>query len=97
MSRFLIFLLVIDATKHLWDKVATSNDYITPAFPNLTEIWVNSMTQKLLRQASQFQWRALFIWGIVIDGLVLPHLIQVGAANAWRDVKVGDAIIASSD
>ena len=28
------FPTVIDATKHLWDKVAISNDYITPAFPN---------------------------------------------------------------
>ena len=82
------FPMVIDAN-HLWDKIATSNDYITPAFPNLQNLGELYDTAAAGLTVSG----TLFIWGIV-DGLVLPHLIQVGEANAWKDVKVGDAIIA---
>ena len=82
------FPMVIDEN-HLWDKIATSNDYITPAFPNLQNLGELYDTAAAGLTVSG----TLFIWGIV-DGLVLPNLIQVGEANAWKDVKVGDAIIA---
>ena len=84
------FPTVIDATKHLWDKVAISNDYITPKFPNFKNL--GELYDTMLRQPHRS--RRLLSYGGVIDGLVLPHLIQVGEANAWKDVKVGDAIIA---
>ena len=82
------FPMVIDSNQ-LWDKIATSNDYITPAFPNL-----QNLGELYDTAAAGLTVSGTLLYGGLYDGLVLPHLIQVGAANAWKDVKVGDAIIA---
>ena len=57
---------------HLWDKVAISNDYITPKFPNF-KIWVNFM---ILSCCGSQKWALVYMG--VYDGLVLPHY------SSWR-------------
>jgi len=82
------FPTVIDSIQR-WEKVAISNNYITPKFPNLNNLGeLYDTTVAGITEDGK-----LFIWGVV-DGLVLPDIIQVGADKIWKDVKVGDAIIA---
>ena len=52
------FPTVIDSTK-TWDKVAISNDYITPKFPNLKKLGELYDT-KVLRITESGE---LYIWG----------------------------------
>ena len=85
------FPSLVESSTLRWEKVAISNNYTTPKFPNLNnlgEIYdpkVAGITED----------GDLYIWG-VIDGLMLPDKIQVGIGRTWKDVKVGDAIIALS-
>ncbi len=84
------FPKVIDSSLS-WEKVAMSNNYTTPKFPNLNnlgELYDTSV-------AGITTDGDLYIWGVV-NGLVLPNYIRVGVDKKWKDVKVGDAIIALS-
>ena len=38
----------------------------------------------------------LYVWG-VIEGLMTKNYVQVGNGKKWKDVKVGDAIIALAE
>lgn len=82
------FPMVIDATQ-TWEKIAVSNNYLTPKFPNL-----NNLGELYDTTAAGITTDGkLYVWGI-LDGYVLPDLIQMGSDRTWKDVKVGDAIIA---
>jgi len=82
------FPYVIDSLK-TWDKVAMSNNYSSPKFKNLNNLGeIYDTTVAGITTDGD-----LYIWGIV-EGLLLPNYIQVGTDRKWRDVKVGDAIIA---
>ncbi|MDB4062446.1 gliding motility-associated C-terminal domain-containing protein [Flavobacteriaceae bacterium] len=74
-----------------WERVAISNNFTSPKFPNPNGIGeVYDATAAGITEDGD-----LYIWG-VIDGLMLPDKIQVGSGRTWKDVRVGDAIIALS-
>ena len=74
-----------------WEKVAISNNYQHQNFQILNSLGeVYDTTAAGITEDGD-----LYIWG-VIDGLMLPDKIQVGSGRTWKDVKVGDAIIALS-
>ena len=83
--------VLIDSLKR-WEKIAISNNYETPRIPNINNLGeVFDTTVAGITEAGE-----LFIWGIV-DGLMLPNYIDVSNGRTWKDVKVGDAIIALAD
>jgi gliding motility-associated-like protein len=82
------FPVVIDSLLR-WDKVAISNNYDTPKIPNLNNLGTVFDTTA----AGITEDGALYVWG-VIDGLMLPNYVNVSNGRTWKDVKVGDAIIA---
>ena len=82
------FPTVID-TLLRWDKVAISNNYETPKIPNLNNVGTIFDTTA----AGITEDGKLYVWG-VIDGLMLPSYVDVSNGKTWKDVKVGDAIIA---
>lgn len=83
--------VLIDSLKR-WEKIAISNNYETPRIPNINNLGeVFDTTVAGITETGE-----LFIWGIV-DGLMLPNYIDVSNGRTWKDVKVGDAIIALAD
>jgi len=85
------FPSLVESNTLRWEKVAISNNFTSPKFPNPNGIGeVYDATAAGITEDGD-----LYIWG-VIDGLMLPDKIQVGSGRTWKDVKVGDAIIALS-
>ncbi|MDC3368682.1 gliding motility-associated C-terminal domain-containing protein [Flavobacteriaceae bacterium] len=82
---------VID-TSLRWDKVAISNNFANPKIPNINNLGeVYDTTAAGITEDGE-----LYIWG-VIDGLMLPNYLNVSNGMTWKDVRVGDAIIALAD
>ena len=75
-----------------WDKVAISNNFANPKIPNINNLGeVYDTTAAGITEDGE-----LYIWG-VIDGLMLPNYLNVSNGMTWKDVRVGDAIIALAD
>ena len=85
------FPTVIDSLKR-WSKIAISNNYKTPKIPNLNNLSeIFDTTVAGITEDGE-----LYVWG-VIEGLMAKNYVQVGIGKTWKDVKVGDAIIALAD
>ena len=75
-----------------WEKVAISDNFTTPKYPNLNNLDVIYDTTV----AGIDQDGKLYIWG-TIDGFIIASPLNVGASKTWVDIAVGDAIIAIAD
>jgi len=85
------FPTIIDSLKR-WEKIAISNNYKTPKIPNLNNLSeIFDTTVAGITENGE-----LYVWG-VIEGLMTKNYVRVGNGRAWKDVKVGDAIIALAD
>jgi hypothetical protein len=81
----------IDTTIN-WEKIAVSDNFTTPRYPNLNELDVIYDTTV----AGISQEGNLYIWGTV-SGVILFQPLEVGTSKTWVDVSVGDAIVAIAD
>ena len=75
-----------------WEKIAVSDNFTTPRYPNLNELDVIYDTSV----AGISQEGNLYIWGTV-SGVILFEPLEVGTGKTWVDVSVGDAIVAIAD
>ena len=72
--------------------MAISNNFENPKIPNINNLGeVFDTTAAGITEDGE-----LYVWG-VINGLMLPNYLNVSNGITWKDVKVGDAIIALAD
>ena len=75
-----------------WEKIAVSDNFTTPKYPNLNDLdLIYDTTVAGISTSGD-----LFIWG-TINGFIVYEPLEVGTNKNWVDVSVGDAIVAIAD
>jgi len=75
-----------------WEKIAVSDNFISPRYPNLNA--TNNIYDTTVAGIATDG--KLYIWG-TINGFLIYQPLQVGTSKKWVELSVGDAIIAIAD